>query len=201
MTRYGRIGILAITWGTEWAMDCISLILRRIDFSNARYEESKKSKSLNNSVSLDTNTVATVTKMGKWSIPPAAEPPAPFGPEGIRLDFEDGSRVMPRKRPASGWRLRLHHLGTGNPPFRGDLVSSTKRSLVPCGIDVRDVDVSGETTPDETGYRPSAEHLRASRRAEFLVGITAEQVIATIRRVPAFAGAPETPGPDPVIHS
>jgi hypothetical protein len=205
MTRYDRTGILVITYGTGWAMDCISLISRRIDFSNAQYEESKKSKSLNEYVSLDTYKVLIVTKMGNRSLPLADEPPTQSAPEGIRFDFDVGSRIMPSERPVGGWRVRLHDLSKRNRPFPSEnqrtIVSSAKGYHARFGIAVRHIDVSGETTPDETGYRPRAEHLRAPRLAEFVVMITAEQVIATIRRVPAFADAPERSGPDPVLHS
>jgi hypothetical protein len=76
-------------------MDGIPLIFGRIDFANAQYEETKKSKYLNIAVSLDTNKVPVVMKMGKRSYLHAAEAPAQSGPQGIRVDFNDGARVPP----------------------------------------------------------------------------------------------------------
>ena len=81
---------------------------------------------------------------------PAAKLPTQAAPDGIRFDFNDGARVVLPPRTAGKWRVRLRDLDTGNTlsqsENQGASVSSSKKYYVRFGVDVWDVDESGEAT-------------------------------------------------------
>ena len=115
----------------------------------------------------------------------------PIGQPGVRIAVK-GSTLRNNRNHRKASRLVVTFLKARNcrvicldrKPLRG---AGFVRTHLPHG------------TGDATGHRPLAERVHAPRHAKFFVGTTAEQAIATIRRVPAFADAPERPGP--VVHS
>jgi autotransporter strand-loop-strand O-heptosyltransferase len=86
----------------------------------------------------------------KRPYPPSAQVPTQAAPESIRFDFNDGARVVLPRRTAGKWRVRLRDLDTGNVLFQsenqGAAVSSSKKYYVRFGIQVWNVDESGEAT-------------------------------------------------------
>jgi autotransporter strand-loop-strand O-heptosyltransferase len=100
------------------------------------------------------SSVATITSPSqntdKRPYPPAAKLPTQAAPDGIRFDFNDGARVALPQRTSGKWRVQLRDLDTGNILFdsenKGAFVSSSKKYYVRFGIDVWDVDDSGDAT-------------------------------------------------------
>ncbi|HTI02608.1 MAG TPA: autotransporter strand-loop-strand O-heptosyltransferase [Acidisoma sp.] len=90
---------------------------------------------------------ATATKP---SFPAPAELPTQKGPQGIRYDINHGARVVLPSRAKGSWRVRLTDLDTGNILFQSDnkgaFIRSAKRFFVRFGIEIWEVDESGQAT-------------------------------------------------------
>jgi autotransporter strand-loop-strand O-heptosyltransferase len=90
-------------------------------------------------------------KPSRPTYPPPTGEPTQDADREIRFDFNHGARVQLPVRTDGKWRVLLRDLDTGNILFqsenKGAYVRSSKRWFVRFGVDVWDVDDSGEATP------------------------------------------------------
>ncbi len=86
----------------------------------------------------------------KSAFPAPSASPTQSGQAGIKFDFNQGARVVLPNRETGQWRVRLRDLDTGNILFqsenRGAFVSSAKRYYIRFGIEVWELDESGQAT-------------------------------------------------------
>jgi hypothetical protein len=188
-------------------MDAIFPISELIDLSNAGHEDAERSEYLGNHVSLDTNEVIYETRMASRRGASAGKLPAGFGPRGIRLDCAD-------RTAGSVHAARLPALAA-NTSRRGNLqiiwrnradryILSMDSPNTPARVAVRHAVPPGGSPG---GQDPSWSRHRNSRKfnrpVDTIFAARHGRAIRTdrMRRLSAFAGAPATTGPDPVVIS